>query len=194
MSRCSATAAFCSLLGLSAYAGAVSNHPNPAPSAVRPKATSVFLTNVVSIEDSCGGVRYSATLNMFGTTNDGGGNDIIWFTIYDDQQEKFAQSSAPVGQSRQHQVTAEYPGRVGQVAPGIAILVGESRGTDELISMTSSSPRPPAAAPSAARRPRWGSAQARAPPSRTTAPARPARSPSATAAVAPAPARRPPPR
>ncbi|MBL8245977.1 MAG: hypothetical protein JNL89_17405, partial [Rhodanobacteraceae bacterium] len=110
-----ATAVVCSLLGLSAYAGAASNHPDPAPSATRPKATSVFLTNVVSAEDSCGGVRYTATLNMFGTSNDGGGNDIIWFTIYDDQQEKFAQSfSAPVGQSRQHQVTAEYPGRVGQ--------------------------------------------------------------------------------
>ena len=138
-----ATAAFCSLLGLSAAAGAASNHPDPSQPVARPKATSVFLTNVVSIEDSCGGVRYSATLNMFGTTNDGGGNDIIWFTIYDDQQEKFAQSfSAPVGQSRQHQVTAEYPGRVGQVAPGIAILVGESRGTDELISIDPFFPTP----------------------------------------------------
>ncbi len=128
-----ATTMLCTLLGL-AFGASAGNHPNPAPKAARPEATSVFLTNVVSIEDSCGGVRFTAILNMFGTTNDGGGNDVVWFTIYDDQQEKFAQSfSAPVGQSRQHQVVAEYPGRVGQVAPGIAILVGETRGAGDLI-------------------------------------------------------------
>ncbi len=129
-----ATTALCALMALAAGSAIAGNHPDPAQLADRPKATSVFLTNVTSVEDSCGGVRYSAILNMFGTNNDGGGNDLIWFTIFDDNQEKFAQSfSAPVGQSRQFQVVAEYPGRVGQVAPGIGIYVGETRGDGGLI-------------------------------------------------------------
>ena len=130
------------LLGVALAASAGNNAPH-GRSVASPAATSASLSNVVSIEDSCGGVRYSAVLTFTGTTNDGGGNDTVWFTIYDDHEEKFAQPfTAPLSQQRSYQISAEYPGRVGTVAPGIAVLVGESRGTDELISIDPFFPTP----------------------------------------------------
>ncbi|MGE4073289.1 MAG: hypothetical protein AB7E72_19130 [Lysobacterales bacterium] len=129
--------ALSSLLTCASAAQAQSNAPasragiNPEPS-----ASSAFLSNVMSSADSCGGVRYSATLTFTGTINDGNGLDVVWFTIYDDMQEKFAQAfSAPVGQTRQFSVSAEYPGGIGAAAPGIAVLVGETRGGGQLINI-----------------------------------------------------------
>ncbi len=95
---------------------------------------SVSLTNVVSVEDACGGVRYNATLNFTGQTNDGGGQDVIWFVIFDDNVEKFAQSySAPVGQQRSFAISVEYPGGVGTVAPGIGVYVRQTRSGGDLL-------------------------------------------------------------
>lgn len=112
---------------LAAPAWSASNHPSGG-AVENLRATGVSLSNVSSQEDSCGGVRYQATLTATGTINDGNGQDIIWFQIFDDFVEKFAQSfSIPVGQTRQFFINAEYPGSVGQVAPGIGIYVSETR-------------------------------------------------------------------
>jgi Tol biopolymer transport system component len=122
------------LLASSVHAGG--NAPRGSTIAV-PEGTptpSVSLTNVVSAEDACGGVRYNATLNFTGQTNDGGGQDVIWFLIFDDNVEKFAQSfSAPVGQQRSFTISVEYPGGVGAVAPGIGVYVRQTRSGGDLL-------------------------------------------------------------
>ena len=123
--------ALSSLMLVTAPSWAGGNHPaSNSPAAGMPDGTSAaFLSNVMSSEDDCGGVRYSATLTFTGRINDGNGLDLIWFTIYDDMQEKFGQAfSAPVGQTRVFSIFAEYPGGVGAAAPGVAILVGDNRG------------------------------------------------------------------
>ncbi len=128
-------AALCMLAGLDASAAARSNHPNPVDSAAA-KASNANLSNVTSSADNCGGVRYNATLTFAATVNDGGGLDTVWFVIFDDNTEKFAQSfSAPVGQLGTFAIAAEYPGGIGQAAPGIGIYVGETRGSGALITM-----------------------------------------------------------
>jgi hypothetical protein len=122
-----------SLLLIASAAAASSNGP-PSRASVTPSATAASLSNVSSSADDCGGVRYSATVTFTGTTNDGGGNDTVWFTIYDDQQEKYARAmTAPLSQSRSYSVSVEYPGGVGAIAPGIGVYLGENRGTKELI-------------------------------------------------------------
>ena len=128
--------ALSSLMLVTAPTWAGGNHPaSNSPAAGMPDGTSAaFLSNVMSSEDDCGGVRYSATLTFTGRINDGNGLDLIWFTIYDDMQEKFGQAfSAPVGQTRVFSIFAEYPGGVGAAAPGVAILVGDNRGGGNLI-------------------------------------------------------------
>jgi hypothetical protein len=101
-----------------------------------PDAANASLTNVVSFADECGGVSYDATLTVTGTVNDGGGNDVVWFTIFDDGTEKAALSfSVPVGQTQSFPIAVAYPGGVAPGAPGIGVYVGESRGGDELISI-----------------------------------------------------------
>jgi hypothetical protein len=129
--------ALTSLLMCASAAQAQSNAPaTRAGVTPEPNASSAFLTNVVSSADSCGGVRYSANLTFTGTINDGNNLDLVWFTIFDDMQEKFAQAfSAPVGQTRSFSVSVEYPGGIGTVAPGIAVLVGETRGGGQLINI-----------------------------------------------------------
>ena len=118
------------IVGGSAFAG--SNNFPSASAAL--KAGGVSLSQVQSSADNCGGVRYNAVLSFTGNVNDSGGNDIVWFAIFDDQQEKFAQSfSAPVGAQRSFAIAVEYPGGVGQVNPGIGVYVGESRGAGDLI-------------------------------------------------------------
>lgn len=118
---------------VSNWAAAATNHPAPGQM-VDTRATGVMLSNVSSVEDACGGVRYTATLTATGTTNDGNNRDTIWFQIFDDQIEKFAQSfSIQVGQTQQFLINAEYPGAVGNIAPGIGIYVSENRAAPHLL-------------------------------------------------------------
>ncbi|GMU43929.1 MAG: PD40 domain-containing protein [Xanthomonadales bacterium] len=111
------------LCGCAAQARNAPENYGPAP-----RATGASLSNIVSVEDACGGVRYSARLSFTGTHDDGGGIDIVWFLIFDDFEEKFAQAfGAPIGQTAIFNVSAEYPGRVGTVVPGIGVYVSETR-------------------------------------------------------------------
>lgn len=85
-------------------------------------------TNVNLRTDSCAGVNGSLSVTVTGTVDDGGGNDVVWFTIFDDNIEKFAQQiSVPVGTTTTTVVNVNYPGQVGTVIPGIALLLGEFR-------------------------------------------------------------------
>jgi len=108
-----------------------------------PDAANASLTNVVSFVDACGGVSYDATLTVTGTTNDGGGNDVVWFTIFDDGTEKAALSfNVAVGQTQSFPISVAYPGGVAPGAPGIGVYVGETRASDELISIDPFFPTP----------------------------------------------------
>ena len=91
-------------------------------------------TNINLRTDSCAGVNGSLSVTVTGTVDDGGGNDVVWFTIFDDNIEKFAQQiSVPVGTTTTTVVSVNYPGGVGGSAPGIGLLLGETRGDDNLI-------------------------------------------------------------
>jgi hypothetical protein len=91
-------------------------------------------TNINLTTDSCAGVNGSLSVTVTGTVDDGGGNDVVWFTIFDDNIEKFAQQiSVPVGTTTTTVVNVNYPGGVGGSAPGIGLLLGETRGDDNLI-------------------------------------------------------------
>ena len=106
------------------------------PSGVTAKASNGTLTNINLVTDPCAGVSGSLTVTATGTTDDGGGNDLVWFTIYDDSVEKFAvQLSIPVGTTRAQVVNVNYPGVVGGSAPGIGLFLGESRGSSGLVSI-----------------------------------------------------------
>lgn len=122
-----------SALLLCASVAQAGNAP-PGLSGPASRAGNVSLTNIVAVEDACGGVRFSGRLSFTGSHDDGGGIDIVWFQIYDDFEEKFAQAfGAPVGQTAVFQVSAEYPGRVGTVVPGIGIYVSEVRGGEPVL-------------------------------------------------------------
>jgi Tol biopolymer transport system component len=128
---------FGALLAMLVAAGSIhagGNAPGGSASGAPEGTPSVSLTGVVSVEDACGGVRYNATLNFTGQINDGGGQDVIWFLIFDDNVEKFAQSfSAPVGQQRSFAISVEYPGGVGAVVPGIGVYVRQTRTSGDLL-------------------------------------------------------------
>ncbi len=116
-------------LTAASVAMAASNHVGSAP---HPSATGTSLTNINLTVDACNGVNGTLDVTATGATDDGGGNDIIWFTIFDDGIEKFAQQiSIPVGTTKTTTVTVSYPGGIGSSAPGIALLVGETRDNDD---------------------------------------------------------------
>ena len=94
------------------------------------------LTNINLTVDSCNGVNGSLDVTATGTVNDSGGNDIIWFTIFDDGIEKFAQQiSIPVGSTTTTHVIVSYPGVIGASAPGIGLELGETRDANDLTSI-----------------------------------------------------------
>jgi len=104
-----------------------------APGRIVAKASGVTMTNINLTVDTCNGVSGTLTVTATGTTDDGGGNDTIWFTIFDDGVEKFSrQLSVPVGSTVGTTVTVSYPGQIGSSAPGIGLLVGESDGSSDL--------------------------------------------------------------
>ena len=90
-------------------------------------------TNINLTTDSCAGVSGSLSVTVTGTVDDGGGNDVVWFTVYDDGIEKFArQISVPVGSTTTTVVNVNYPGGIGGSAPGIGLQLGELRGDADL--------------------------------------------------------------
>ncbi len=93
-------------------------------------------TNINLRTDSCAGVTGSLSVTVTGTVDDGGGNDVVWFTIFDDNVEKFAQQiSVPVGSTTTTVVNVNYPGGVGGSAPGIGLLLGEARDASDLFDL-----------------------------------------------------------
>lgn len=105
------------------------------PGRMRPDASvgPTPLTNINLRTDSCAGVNGSLSVTVTGTVDDGGGNDVVWFTVFDDGVEKFAQQiSVPVGSTTTTVVSVSYPGGVGGSAPGIGLDLGELRGDDDL--------------------------------------------------------------
>lgn len=90
-------------------------------------------SNINLTTDSCAGVTGSLSVTVTGTVNDGGGNDVVWFTIFDDGVEKFArQISVPVGSTTTTVINVNYPGGIGGSAPGIGLELGELRGDSDL--------------------------------------------------------------
>ena len=104
-----------------------------APGRIVAKASGVTMTNINLTVDTCNGVSGTLTVTATGTTDDGGGNDTIWFTIFDDGIQKFAQQiNVPVGSTVATPVSVSYPGQIGSSAPGIGLFVGESQGASDL--------------------------------------------------------------
>lgn len=128
-------------LSLLTLGPAVAGPNGPAPGAharagIVAKASGVSLTAINLTVDTCNGVSGTVTVNATGTTDDGGGNDTVWFTIYDDGIEKFARAvNIPVGSSTATPIAVSYPGQVGSSAPGVALQVGEARGDGDLVVM-----------------------------------------------------------
>ena len=114
-------------------AGSSSNLPSGAHAGTMLKASNGSFSNVNLTIDACNGVTGTLTVTATGTTDDGGGNDTVWFTIYDDGIQKFARSIAiPVGSTVATVVTVSYPGQIGTSAPGIALVLGETAGDSSL--------------------------------------------------------------
>ncbi len=112
--------------------GASSERKVPMASVTGPGA----LSNINLVTDACGGVSGTLSITVTGTTNDSGGNDLVWFTIWDDGAQKFVQQiSVPVGQTTTTVVAVSYPGGVGAVAPGIGLDLGETQGSSDLTSI-----------------------------------------------------------
>jgi hypothetical protein len=114
-------------------------------SRMRPEASvgPTPFTNINLTTDACAGVSGSLSVTVTGTVNDSGGNDIVWFTVYDDGIEKFAQQiSVPVGNTTTTVVNVSYPGGVGGSAPGIALQLGELRGDADLFDIDPFFPTP----------------------------------------------------
>ena len=143
-----------SLTGLAAalamvYAGVSLAGPNSpggmaaTPGRIVAKASGVTMTNINLTVDTCNGVSGTLTVTATGTTDDGGGNDTIWFTIFDDGTQKFAhQINVPVCSTVATPVTVSYPGQIGSSAPGIGLLVGESQGASDLADIDPFFPEP----------------------------------------------------
>jgi hypothetical protein len=131
------TAAVLASLSLVGVADAGPN--NPAGSGATAKAPSILkatggsLTNINLTVDACNGVSGTLTVTATGATDDGGGLDVIWFTIFDDSAQKFARSiSIPVGSTVATPIAVSYPGQIGTSAPGIGLELGESQGDGSL--------------------------------------------------------------
>jgi hypothetical protein len=119
---------FLAALTLSASVIAAPGSNNPNPRGIANAAANATLTNVVSTAGGCSNlVTYNATLTVTGTTDDGGGNDTVFFSIYDDLVRTFQQSFAvPVGQTRSFTIAASYGGSVGGAIDGIGIFLSET--------------------------------------------------------------------
>lgn len=103
------------------------------PGRIVAKASGVTMTNINLTVDTCNGVAGTLTVTATGTTDDGGGNDTIWFTIFDDGAQKFVrQINVPVGSTVATPITVFYPGQIGTSIPGIGLVVGESPGGFDL--------------------------------------------------------------
>ncbi|WP_395705887.1 hypothetical protein [Casimicrobium huifangae] len=115
------------------------------PTSVATAASSVTLTNVSSVDStSCGGpITYNATLTVTGTTDDGGGLDNVFFTIWDDGVQKYNRTvQVAVGQTASFPITVSYGGLVGSTALGIGVYVGESQGSGNLLAIDPFVPLP----------------------------------------------------
>ena len=109
--------------------GVHSDRKVPMASVTGPNA----LSNINLVIDACNGVSGTLSVTVTGTTNDSGGNDIVWFTIWDDSVQKFAQQiNVPVGQTTTTTVSVSYPGGIGTSAPGIGLELGETQGSSNL--------------------------------------------------------------
>jgi len=105
------------------------------PAGVVAKASGVTLSAINLTADACAGISGTLTVTATGTTDDGGGNDTIWFTIFDDSVEKFARAiTVPVGSTVSTVIAINYPGQIGGSAPGIGLEIGESRDGSDLVS------------------------------------------------------------
>jgi hypothetical protein len=103
--------------------------------AVVPNATvgGAPFTNINLVTDACAGVSGTLSITATGTTDDGGGFDNVFFTIWDDGVQKFNKTiQIPVGQTTTTVVTVLYAGGVGTSAPGIGLDLGESAGSGNL--------------------------------------------------------------
>lgn len=106
---------------------------NRSASSITPSASGGSFSNINLTVDACNGVNGSLDITATGTVNDGGGNDTIWFTIFDDFVEKFAQQiNIPVGSTTTTHVIVSYPGVVGTSIPGIGLELGELRDANDL--------------------------------------------------------------
>ncbi|MEP7062501.1 MAG: hypothetical protein ABI881_08880 [Betaproteobacteria bacterium] len=124
-------------VSLAVSAGTASSGPNhgnaPATaSRIVAKASNVTFSNINLVTDVCGGVSGSLTVTATGTANDGGGLDTIWFTIFDDGNEKFAQQINLPQSTVATVINVSYPGTIGTINPGIGLEVGELRGDFDL--------------------------------------------------------------
>jgi hypothetical protein len=119
---------FLATLALSVSVAAAPGSNNPNPRGIANAAANATLTNVVSTAGGCSNlVTYNATLTVTGTTDDGGGNDTVFFSIYDDGLRTFQQSfSVPVGQTRSFTIAVSYGGSVGADVDGIGVYVSET--------------------------------------------------------------------
>ena len=93
-------------------------------------------TNINLVTDACNGVSGTLSITATGTTDDGGGNDAVFFTIWDDGVQKFNKTiQIPVGTTTTTVVTVFYPGGVGTSAPGIGLDLGEAAGSGSLFTI-----------------------------------------------------------
>jgi hypothetical protein len=104
--------------------------PGPVPNAT---VGATPFTNINLVTDACNGVSGTLSITATGTTDDGGGFDNVFFTIWDDGVQKFNKTIAiPVGSTTTTVVTVLYAGGVGTSAPGIGLTLGESAGSSNL--------------------------------------------------------------
>jgi hypothetical protein len=100
------------------------------------------ITEIDLITDTCGGVSGTFKVTATGTTDDGGGRDTIYTTIYDDGVQKATSTfGIPLGGASTITVAVSYPGGVGTSAPGIGICLGDSAGSCGLASIDPYFPR-----------------------------------------------------
>jgi uncharacterized repeat protein (TIGR01451 family) len=75
----------------------------------------------------------TAIFSLTGTTDDGGGNDDVSFTIFDDFNVVGSSSvSVPVGQTQTFTRTINWQGTIGAGAPGVGLYLIDAPGTDQL--------------------------------------------------------------
>ncbi|HEY0201354.1 MAG TPA: hypothetical protein VGC24_06650 [Burkholderiaceae bacterium] len=113
--------------------------PNGSGAGASSKATiddetfTVTGTQTTAATGECSRVSVTVTGQVTGTTDDGGGTDTIYVTLWDDDVQKaVATVSVPVGVTQTINVTLGFAGLYATGAPGIGVYVGESAGDGSL--------------------------------------------------------------